>query len=100
QGRTERRRRWSGTPLDRLRCWWTARWAARRSQGWPLRPPAGAGEDDPQREREDPFAGDPDDRRPGRAVLVEAGVRADLRGGLQAMFLWLPSEAPSPGRHR
>ena len=31
-----------------------------------------------------PPARDPDDRRPGRADLVEAGARADLRSGLQA----------------
>jgi RNA-directed DNA polymerase len=30
----------------------------------------------------------------------KAGARADLRGGLQARELRVPSEAPSPGRHR
>ncbi len=33
-------------------------------------------------------------------AVVEAGARADLRGGLQAMVVWLPSGAPSSGRHR
>jgi RNA-directed DNA polymerase len=44
--------------------------------------------------------GDPDRHRPGGAGLLEAGARADLRSGLQAVFLWLPPEASSPGRHR
>ena len=47
-----------------------------------------------------PPPGDPDDRGPGRAGRVEAGARADLRGGLQAVLVWLPPEAPSPGRDR
>ena len=33
-------------------------------------------------------------------AVVEAGARADLRGGLQAVSLRLPPEAPSPGRDR
>ena len=74
-----------------------------------LRDDLKAGRFAPQRVREKtipkavgqaPPPGDPDDRRPGRAGLVEAGARADLRGGLQAMLLWLPPEAPSPGRDR
>ena len=63
-------------------------------------PQPGAGEDDPESGGQDPRAGDPDDRGPGRAGLVEAGARADLRGGLQAIVVWLPPEAPSPGRDR
>ena len=66
----------------------------------PVRSRAGAGEGDPQGDGQGPSSGDPDRRRPGRAGRVEAGARADLRGGLQAVFLRLPPEAPSPGRDR
>ena len=40
---------------------------------------------DPQSERQAPLAGDPDRPGPGRASRVEAGARADLRGGLPAV---------------
>ena len=65
-----------------------------------LHAPSRAGTDDPQGERQTPPPGHPDRPGPGRAGHPEAGPRADLRGGLQAVQLRLPPEAPSPGRHR
>src|SRR6266508_2941410 len=52
--------------------------------------------DDPDRRFDDLFnlVCDPADRvGPHRSIGPEVGARADLRGGLQAMLLWLPSQA-------
>ena len=74
----------------------TADRAARRSQGSPVRSSAGAGEDDPEGDGKVRRLGIPTDRRPGRAGLVEAGARADLRGGLQAMFAMASVRSAEP----
>ena len=75
--------------------------AARRSQSRRVRSVARAGTDDPQaRQQQAPATGHPDRSGPHRASGPEAGARADLRGGLPAMFLWLPSETSGTGRDR
>jgi RNA-directed DNA polymerase len=42
----------------------------------------------------------PDRTGPHRPGSPQAGARADLRGGLPAVFLRLPSRTPGPGRRR
>jgi len=90
----------TGTPLGRVRCRPVPRRAARRSQGSPVPAAPGAGADDPQGQRETPGLGHPHRPGPDRPGRRQVGARADLRGGLQAVFIWLPPAASSPGRHR
>ena len=77
-----------------------ARRAARGPQGPALHAPSREGTDDPEGERQAPPPRHPDRPGPGRASLPEAGPGANLRGGLQAVQLRLPPEAPGPRRHR
>lgn len=50
--------------------------------------------------RQGPPAWHPDRPGSGGTGRAQAGARAHLRGGFQAMLVWLPPRAPRSGRHR
>lgn len=93
QRRTHRRGRRDRSAVCRLRRRETAVALTSATQGRVVRSPANAGENNSEDVGQNRASRDPDDRRPGRAGRAEVCARADLRGGLPAMFPWFPSEA-------
>ena len=68
--------------------------AAVAVEGPQLPPAAGAGADDPQGRRQAASPGDRHRAGSGGPGVPEAGVGADLRGGLPPVLLRVPPEAP------
>ena len=65
-------------------------------EGPQLPPGSGAGADDPKPDGKLRRLGIADGRRPGGPGVAEAGVGADLRGGLPPVFLRVPPESTGP----